>query len=186
MNPTPYRIATPRLVLRCWEPGDGAMLKAAVDESREHLARWLEWARQDARPIDEEIDLCRRYRGFFDLDMEHHFAVLDGADGAAALVGGVALHDRTEIGYWIHVAHQGRGYATEAVAGLCRAAFSIFGCWRLVAHADPGNAASLAVLRRVGFALESTGERLRYVMSEERAPDIAISAWDVAGRVIRS
>lgn len=39
-EPTPgptYRILTPRLCIRCWNPKDAAQLKTAVDESREHL-----------------------------------------------------------------------------------------------------------------------------------------------------
>ena len=47
MNPAgepPGPIRTPRLVLRCWQPGDAALLKEAVDDSLRALQRWMPWA----------------------------------------------------------------------------------------------------------------------------------------------
>ena len=46
MSPTVYRIHTPRLVVRCWEPADAPQLMAAKNVSKEHLlpgcpGRWV-------------------------------------------------------------------------------------------------------------------------------------------------
>lgn len=36
-----YRIVTPRLVIRCWNPPDAPLLKAAIDASLDHLRAWM-------------------------------------------------------------------------------------------------------------------------------------------------
>jgi hypothetical protein len=36
-----YRIHTHRLVLRCWQPTDAPLLKAAIDVNLEHLRPWM-------------------------------------------------------------------------------------------------------------------------------------------------
>ncbi len=43
-----YRILTPRLCLRCWNPEDAPTIKAAVDASREHLIPWMSWAQEES------------------------------------------------------------------------------------------------------------------------------------------
>ena len=61
-----YRVLTPRLCIRCWQPSDAAQLKAAVDASREHLKPWMPWAHQETS-LQDQIERLRRVRGEFDL-----------------------------------------------------------------------------------------------------------------------
>ena len=61
-----------------------------------------------------------------------------------------------EIGYGILDAHQGRGYATEAVQLALDWAFSYPEVAAVEAETDPGNAASQRVLAKCGF--RPTGE----------------------------
>ncbi|WP_433937200.1 GNAT family N-acetyltransferase [Sorangium cellulosum] len=80
------------------------------------------------------------------------------------MLGGTGLHPRVgprglEIGYWIHVAHGGRGLATEAAAALTRVAFEVAQLDRVEIHCGPANARSVAVPRKLGFALEATLRR---------------------------
>lgn len=82
---------------------------------------------------------------------------LKGDDTA---IGTVASYEKrqgkvTEIGYVLKRAYWGRGLVTEAVAALIDLLFSE-GQRRVFADTDPDNAASIAVLRRLGFTLEAT------------------------------
>ncbi len=55
-----------------------------------------------------------------------------------------------EIGWAIAPRHQGRGYATEAGRAAQRVAWESLGVDRLVSLVRPGNAASVAVARKLG------------------------------------
>ncbi len=76
------------------------------------------------------------------------------ADGMA--IGGVGCkgapddRGRVEIGYGLAESARGQGYATEAVLGLLDW-LAEQGVSEVVAECDPGNAPSIAVLRRCGF-----------------------------------
>jgi RimJ/RimL family protein N-acetyltransferase len=56
-----------------------------------------------------------------------------------------------EVGYALETAHRGRGYATEALRALIDHAFAALGVGRIVAGTGADNAASVALLRRVGM-----------------------------------
>ena len=56
-----------------------------------------------------------------------------------------------EIGYGIEPEFWNQGYTTEAVRAACRWALQQPGVSAIEAETDPGNAASQAVLRKVGF-----------------------------------
>jgi ribosomal-protein-alanine N-acetyltransferase len=60
--------------------------------------------------------------------------------------------DLHEVGYWVRVADWGQGVATEAVGELMRFVFAEGVCKRVRARVFVGNAASEAVLRKLGFA----------------------------------
>jgi [ribosomal protein S5]-alanine N-acetyltransferase len=56
--------------------------------------------------------------------------------------------------YWaLSPEHRGCGYATEAVAELCRALFGMLNPRRLVATTEHANTASQAVMRRLGMTV---------------------------------
>jgi RimJ/RimL family protein N-acetyltransferase len=86
------------------------------------------------------------------------FAVTARLDGA--LVGDcgavVRLDDprQVEIGFTVAPAHQGNGYATEAVRALVGYWLRDRGKHRVTASCDARNTASARVLRRAGFRLE--------------------------------
>ena len=87
-----------------------------------------------------------------------HFAI--EVDGAAA--GGIGfeigqdVHRRSaEIGYWLGRAVWGRGIATEALGAVTEWAFAHHDLCRIEAHVFGGNAASLRVLEKAGYACEA-------------------------------
>jgi RimJ/RimL family protein N-acetyltransferase len=81
------------------------------------------------------------------------------SDGA--LIGDLLLalrsveHETLEVGYIFSRAYAGRGYATEAVRALLDLAFGPLGARRVIARVDARNAASLALLDRLGLRREA-------------------------------
>ncbi len=59
--------------------------------------------------------------------------------------------DAVEIGYSIFEGHRGQGLATETAAALVDWAHCERGIHHFVASASPDNAASLAIIRKLGF-----------------------------------
>ena len=65
------------------------------------------------------------------------------------------------LGYYIGEGFAGLGYMTEAMALILRHAFDHLKLHRLEANIQPGNVASIALVKRAGFVLE--GYSRRYV-----------------------
>lgn len=91
---------------------------------------------------------------------------------ASRIIGTVTLfcidlaHRRAEVGFALGRAWWGRGLAREAVLRVADHAFDSMGLERLEADADPRNAASLALLGRLGFQREGL-LRQRYRVAGE-------------------
>jgi RimJ/RimL family protein N-acetyltransferase len=156
-----YRILTPRLCIRCWNPIDAAQLKTAVDESREHLKPWMPWAHHETS-LQDQIDRLRQVRGQFDLGKDFVYGIFTRDE--SRVMGGTGLHTRVgthalEIGYWIHVDHIGKGYATEVSNALTKVAFKIHGVDRVEIHCNPENLASSTIPKKLGYTLEATLRR---------------------------
>ena len=73
--PPPYVVRTERLTIRCWDPRDAPLLKEALDTSLEHLRPWMPWAMDEPKPLDEKVELLRRFRGQFDLGEDFVYGV---------------------------------------------------------------------------------------------------------------
>jgi RimJ/RimL family protein N-acetyltransferase len=198
----PYRIATERLVVRCWSPEDATRLNEALAESRDHLLPWLPWAAEEPRDVDSKVELLRVFRGRFDLGEDFTYAVLDPEE--TRVVGGSGLHTRAgagafEIGYWIRTAETRRGLATEVVAALTRIAFEAMDVDRVEIRVEPGNVPSLGVPAKLGFEREATLKRRHLGVGGKRCDLVVWSmfadayprspcalaklrAWDASGR----
>ena len=92
----PYRVQTPRLELRCWDPEDTAVLREALDESANHLRPWIPFMKDEPRSFDQTCQWLREARASFDRDLAWHYAVFDRDDGR--LVGGNMLNPRVGQG----------------------------------------------------------------------------------------
>ncbi len=81
--------------------------------------------------------------------------------GSDELLGDLALRvdaqepRQAEVGFTLATAHQGRGYATEALTGLLSHAFASYGLHRIIAVTDARNTAAASVLERVGMRCEA-------------------------------
>jgi RimJ/RimL family protein N-acetyltransferase len=81
----------------------------------------------------------------------------------------VHLHDnrmQAEIGFSLAVAHQRRGYATEAVRGVLDRLFRLQGMHKVTAECDARNTASAALMERVGFTREGHLRQQTFVKGE--------------------
>ena len=73
-----------------------------------------------------------------------------------------------EIGWWLARPFWGRGYATEAGAAAMRHVLETLGRPRVTAIVDPGNEASVRVVKRLGMHYEGryTGAQLGHRIAE--------------------
>lgn len=159
--PTP--IVTERLVIRPWTDDDVDALTEAITASIEHLRPWMKWAAHEPLSHDQRLEAIDRSRKGWEAGDDFTLGIF--LDGEA--IGGTGLHPRVgpggvEIGYWIHLDHTGRGYATEAASALSRVALSLGGIDRVEIHHDVANVVSARIPAKLGFT-----------RTEERRRDIA-------------
>ena len=195
-----YRIETQRLVIRCWDPKDAALIQAAAAASKQHLLPFMPWAENEPQTVEQKVELTRRFRGLFDRGEDYVYGIFDHAE--SRVLGGTGLHIRLsgnalEIGYWLHKDFINQGYITESTAALTKVAFEIYQINRMEIHCSVENLASAAVPRKLGYIHEATRRRLAYANGLPSASMIwtlfadeypntpsasaAIRAFDVAG-----
>ena len=159
MSRYPEQLATERLILRPPSPDDAPGVLDAVTASYAELHRWMDWAKAPYG-IDEARAFCAAARTAFEDGEE--FATLMTLPGHGRIIGSAGLVARDmavpsfEIGYWIHTAHAGQGYVTEAARALARLAFEGLGSRRIEIRMDENNRRSCAVAERLGFEWEAT------------------------------
>lgn len=157
-NPV-YRMETERLVLRCYNPPDAQMIAESVVESLEHLKPWMPWAHNEPEPVELKVQRLKRFRAEFDLGESFVYGIFNREQ--TRVLGSTGLHARIgerqlEIGYWLHKDFVNQGLVTESTAALVKVAFEIIGVHRIEIHCDPGNFASAAIPRKLGFTHEGT------------------------------
>ncbi|MER5352237.1 GNAT family N-acetyltransferase [Kitasatospora sp. NPDC002551] len=138
--------------LRRWRgQEDLAAALALIEESLEHLRPWETWI----DGYDEEFT-----RGFLDRAGARwdegevfNYAV---AAGDGTLLGMCQAYRGADprgprLGYWLHPAATGRGFATRAAAALTAEVFALPDVEFVEIAHDLANTASAAVPRRLGF-----------------------------------
>jgi aminoglycoside 6'-N-acetyltransferase len=151
-------IATDRLLLRSFRPGDEAEVFAyrsqpevvryipGEPKTKEQVAD-LVAERASAGRVDEKspiLTLAVELGGRVVGDVLIHLDGLDGHDGRQA-----------EIGWVFHPDVAGQGYATEAARAITRAAFEDLGVHRVWAQLEPVNTGSARVCERLGMRREA-------------------------------
>ncbi|MBO3750955.1 GNAT family N-acetyltransferase [Streptosporangiaceae bacterium NEAU-GS5] len=146
-------IKTERLVLRPFRRDDARRVRRVLDQGEygtalppgapghpSGIAQWLS---------DGVHELRRSGQGI-------HLAMETGGE----IVGAISLFKTqwgagtTEVGYGVHTAHRGRGYAPEAVRGLAAWALGEGGLRRIELRANMDNTASIRVAEKAGFTRE--------------------------------
>ncbi|MGH2819950.1 MAG: GNAT family N-acetyltransferase [Actinomycetota bacterium] len=119
---------------------------------------------------DDSFYTLEAQRAQIGLDLQRREAdlgyVLGTFSSDGRLIGWVSLSQvfrrafqNAVMGYAIDRAHNGRGYATEAVRGTLRFAFEELGLHRVQASVMPRNLASVRVLEKAGFRYEGLARR---------------------------
>lgn len=148
MTPRPA-LATARLTLRPFRTTDAAPLHEILSDPG-CMRYWGDRHRTLA-----ETEAFVRATVDAPAETSADFVIL--RDGA--VIGKAGMWQKPEIGFFIHPAHQRRGYAREALDAVIPWLFSAYDLPRLTADVDPGNAASLALLAGLGFVVTHRAER---------------------------
>src|SRR5215510_13837300 len=154
----PTRIETERLVIRCWDLRDAALLKEAIDSSLDHLRPRMPWAQKEPEDLSAKVERLRKWISDFENAQDFFYGIFSRNE--TRVIGGTGLHTRRgpgtlEIGYWIRADSINQGFATETTAALTRAAFETDGIRRVEIHCDVDNVPSAAIPRKLGFTLET-------------------------------
>ncbi|WP_367132550.1 MULTISPECIES: GNAT family N-acetyltransferase [Streptomyces] len=141
----------PRVAIRPVTPGDGPEFTRLVRASEALHHPWLSMPATEA-------DFAA-YAGT--LDGEQRAGLLVCLRGTGAPAGFVNINNIVRgrfqcgaLGYGAFAPAAGRGLMSEGLGLVLRHAFGPLGLHRLEANVQPGNAASLALVKRSGFRLE--------------------------------
>lgn len=143
------QLRTARLRLRPWTTDRDDLARLADLYSRPEVTRWL-----GGPPSVAPAELVARWRAVAEDDRFGVWAVEVTATGRVA--GTVLLKPlpdgvgEVEVGWHLHPDSWGHGYATEAARAVIDRGF-LAGLPEVYAVVRPGNAASVAVCRRLGM-----------------------------------
>jgi RimJ/RimL family protein N-acetyltransferase len=151
-----FPLATERLLVRPMQPGDEDALHEvwshpAVLAALDHDGPWPRAASRDR--LATKMAHHERHGFAVWAVVERDGERVVGETGLQLLEGGPDV----EVGWRMHPDVQGRGYATEAARAALAAGFGQLGLERIVAVADPGNAASLRVIEKLGMTFAGPG-----------------------------
>lgn len=157
-----------RLTLKLLEPSfDMAQtIFKTIEESREHLLPWLDWASLEftKTPEDSFIFLYKAASEWKEGVKFEYGIFLDGK----TYLGNIGVFDvdekkRTaEIGYWLKKSATRKGYMTEAVKLIENEFFKEDGLQRLQICCDVNNIASARVAKKCGYQLEGRLRKITY------------------------
>ncbi|MFD6803096.1 GNAT family N-acetyltransferase [Streptomyces cyaneofuscatus] len=158
----PYLAEGPRAALRRFTEADAAEFTARARESRAHHRPWLfppertgtyaAYADTLARdPAREGFLVCERGESGADGEGDPDGAIAGFININNIVLGGFRCG---ALGYGAFAHAAGRGLMGEALGLVMDLAFGPLGLHRLEANIQPGNAASIALVRRAGFRLE--------------------------------
>jgi RimJ/RimL family protein N-acetyltransferase len=144
-------------MVRPYGDSDAAPVHTAIHESIDHLKPWLPWYDQHAT-LDDTRAYIRRSQAQWLLRADFHLGIFrrEGGD----FLGGIGLHPQDwhvpafEIGYWLRVGAEGRGYMGTAARVVGTFAFEELHAERLFIRCDARNVRSRRVAERLGCVLE--------------------------------
>jgi RimJ/RimL family protein N-acetyltransferase len=166
----PTRFETERLIVRCYEAGDGPMYYAAGMRNRDHLQRYeSDNAILTAKTEEEAEILVRELHADWVARNCFFMGAFDKAtrEFVAQIYVGVVNWDLPEfaLGYFADKDHEGQGFVTEALPAALRFIFEHLRAHRIRLETNETNTRSRRVAERRGFIQEG---RLR---ASRRNPD---------------
>lgn len=165
-------IETDRLLLRHLTESDAAFVLELLND----LAFLRNIGDRGVRTIEDARAYIRNgpAASYADNGFGLYAVELSGGGGAIGICGLLRRKglDAVDLGFAFLPAYRARGFGTEAGAAVLAHARSTLGIGRVLAIVSPGNAASEAVLARLGFRFE------RMLALEEGAPELRLFAND--------
>ena len=148
----PETIEAGPIMLKRWTVDRADDLDQAINESLPDLMAFMPWATAD-HDFDATMGYLERSQSEWDSGENFNFAMVTPE---GAIVGSCGLMSRQgpgvfEIGYWVHSAHAGQGFATAAALALGEAGLAWPGINRVEIHHDVDNLASGRVAAKAGF-----------------------------------
>ena len=185
----PDRWETGEFVLRSFLPGDGARLADALNDSYEHLRRFMSWSipREDPGECETRV---RRFRARYLLHEDFIIAILSPDE--SRVLGGTGFHlregpleeRRCEAGMWVRGDLAGRGLGKKVLAALLDWAWAEWSWDRISWHCSVENFASQKVAESAGMVREGVLRRGLAVRGEE-PHDLAVYSALRGGRIER-
>ena len=140
---------------------------ASLRREREYLEA-VRRSRQLHRPWASPPATPERFRRYIEAMRGPRSAAYFVLSAAGDLVGAVDITEIVRgpfrsayVGYYAFAPHHGRGYMTAGLAAVVGRAFRKHRVHRLEANIQPGNVASIALVKRAGFRRE--GYSVRYL-----------------------
>lgn len=173
----PEKIVAERVILERPNPITFKLAEeiyAAVDKSREILNEWLPWA--DATTSAEAefsgflYDYCDKK---WNENSGFAYLIRDAETGKfLGVIDVIEIKESSksaEIGYWLSVDAEGKGYMSAALKALENEAFKIFN--RLQIRNDTQNLRSVNVAKRAGYKLDGVLRQERWLEKQQRYGD---------------
>lgn len=145
-------------LIRPLEEKDAKTIYTAVEESKKILAPFLEWAHQEWTEEKQALRLRKAFENYY-LNQEYELGVFSSTDHqflmAASWTRGKTQNNQSlEIGFWTHLDHCCKGFATCVTKILIVSAFDFMNCDRVEIRCRPNNLASKKVIENCGFHFE--------------------------------
>ncbi|HEV7650189.1 MAG TPA: GNAT family N-acetyltransferase [Actinophytocola sp.] len=139
------------VVLREWAPSDVDILHELVTGAHDSLRPWMSWAAGPYTRDDAAAFIARSAENRAAGEAYSYAITVAGTPVGTVGMERNEVPDALEIGYWLHPAHTGHGYATLAAQILVAEAFTLPRVGRVQIWHDAANTASAGVPRRLGF-----------------------------------
>ncbi len=161
----PETLEAGRITLQRWTVDRADALNRAINESLPELMPFMPWATAD-HGLDATLSYLVHSSKEWDSGENFNYAMLTPE---RELVGSCGLMSRRgagvlEIGYWVHSAHAGNGFATAAALALAEVGLARPGIDRVEIHHDVDNPASGRVAAKAGF------HELGQIAEKKKAP----------------
>lgn len=176
--PTPFE--SERLYMRCYQPGDGKWYYAMSLKNHHHLMQY-ESDNVAAHIASEEAaeELVQDLANEWSKRTCFFIGAFDKKTGefvAQVYVGPVDWRlPEFQIGYFVDVDHEGKGYVTEAVKATLRIIFDQFHAHRVHLACNETNLRSIRVAERCNMTREG------YLRENKRNPDGTYSSSLIYG-----
>ncbi|MGL4364686.1 MAG: GNAT family N-acetyltransferase [Bacteroidales bacterium] len=162
------------LVLKSLQMSDYKAIYHIINSQREYFGQWLPFVEFIKEPNDTKIFIESvlslpedKAEPIFTIHYQGHFVGLIGFKSTDR------PNQKTEIGYWLSEAYQGKGIISQSVSSLCNFAFTDFGMNRIQIKCALENKRSRLIPERLGFVFEGI-ERAGELLSGNVFTDLAI------------